>query len=468
MLSGCYDAAIITVYTTPSRLYRPRAPTHCDWRLLEAPDPAMMRTMSARRMVVAVYAARSQFAPSLSTASVLAQSSFQGDGEQAFLAPPLSASRRLPIQSKLSSMSKAAAATVAIAVIGMSDEAAADAEAESTAVTPDATIVEAVPAEMEKTGAPKPALTSSIVALYSPPTREDIAGMRAALDDLLDEHEGMAAALVSLVFSVGGSFDAECGVGGSEDRVSVELAARDLGIASARDALRRVEVLFPMFSAGDLLTFAGAIAVEHLGGPTVKWRAGRREFSASTAAVAREASPPAAAAAANATLSTTWPAQGDSRVAETVSRVRAVFQRQGFNDRELVALMGGYAVCRGYPGRSGGNDGGINAGEDEWMRSPASFSNEYFRDLQSSTWCVQRTEDAGPDVFDDTTAARVMFPADMALLWDRDLRRYVEEFASDEDAFFDAFATAFQKLEENGVSAFGSEPKVAKSWYQFW
>lgn len=63
----------------------------------------------------------------------------------------------------------------------------------------------------------------------------------------------------------------------------------------------------------------------------------------------------------------------------------------------------------------------------------------------------------------------MMLPADMALLWDKEFRKYVVEFAKDEDVFFDTFAKAFQKLEENGVKAFQSSGgSGGKPWYQFW
>ncbi len=48
----------------------------------------------------------------------------------------------------------------------------------------------------------------------------------------------------------------------------------------------------------------------------------------------------------------------------------------------------------------------------------------------------------------------MMLPSDMAMLWDREFRKHVEDFAKDEEMFFKEFAKAFQKLEENGVQAF--------------
>lgn len=62
----------------------------------------------------------------------------------------------------------------------------------------------------------------------------------------------------------------------------------------------------------------------------------------------------------------------------------------------------------------------------------------------------------------------MMLPADMALLWDKEFRKYVMEFAKDEDKFFEVFAKAFQKLEENGVRAFRGPGAAGKTWYQLW
>lgn len=61
-----------------------------------------------------------------------------------------------------------------------------------------------------------------------------------------------------------------------------------------------------------------------------------------------------------------------------------------------------------------------------------------------------------------------MLPADMALMWDKHFLKHVLDFAKDEDAFFKEFATAFQKLEENGVKAFEGTAGSGKPWYQFW
>jgi len=58
----------------------------------------------------------------------------------------------------------------------------------------------------------------------------------------------------------------------------------------------------------------------------------------------------------------------------------------------------------------------------------------------------------------------MMLPSDLALIQDPQLKKYVELYAKDEDAFFKDFAKAFSKLLELGVP-FAS---VSKPWYQFW
>jgi cytochrome c peroxidase len=46
----------------------------------------------------------------------------------------------------------------------------------------------------------------------------------------------------------------------------------------------------------------------------------------------------------------------------------------------------------------------------------------------------------------------MMLPSDMALIWDKDFKKYVELYASDKDRFYKDFAAAFAKLLELGVT----------------
>jgi cytochrome c peroxidase len=46
----------------------------------------------------------------------------------------------------------------------------------------------------------------------------------------------------------------------------------------------------------------------------------------------------------------------------------------------------------------------------------------------------------------------MMLPSDMALIWDKDLKKFVELYANDKDRFYKDFSAAFGKLLELGVT----------------
>jgi hypothetical protein len=50
----------------------------------------------------------------------------------------------------------------------------------------------------------------------------------------------------------------------------------------------------------------------------------------------------------------------------------------GFNDREIVALIGAHALGRCYEDRSGY--------KGPWTRAPTTFSNEYFVYVDTAAW----------------------------------------------------------------------------------
>jgi cytochrome c peroxidase len=289
------------------------------------------------------------------------------------------------------------------------------------------------------------------------PSREEVAAVRAAINEILDEDTDLAAAFVGLAWAASGSFDRGEGIGGSDDVASLTRCAADPDLSVPLDALKRVVELFPEWSAGDIWTFAGAVAIEHMGGPPVHWRPGRRsvalgegdsDIGVGTGGVLFSNAIPKASAHPNG-------------IGDTVRNVKEVFARQGFSDRELVALLGAYAVCRCHPSHTAD----LPYSGVVLTRAPAAFGNEYFRFLLSNTWTLRRGD--GPDQFENVAGDLVILPADMALLLDKDLRKHVETFAKDEDAFYGAFASAFQKLEENGVSVLAHNPEK-RPWYQFW
>lgn len=134
--------------------------------------------------------------------------------------------------------------------------------------------------------------------------------------------------------------------------------------------------------------------------------------------------------------------------AAAAAHLREIFHRQGFSDKEIVALSGAHALGRCHEDRSGFHG--------PWTRSPNTFSNEYFRCLLRETWKEKKTHNGGvwkgPRQFEDEhTGELMMLPTDLALLHDPDFAPHVRQYADSEELFLQDFAKSFRKLVENGV-----------------
>lgn len=114
----------------------------------------------------------------------------------------------------------------------------------------------------------------------------------------------------------------------------------------------------------------------------------------------------------------------------------------GFNDRDIVALSGAHSLGRCHTDRSGFSG--------PWTHTPTRFSNQYFKLLTGLTWTEKKWN--GPKQYEDADGELMMLPSDMALLWDPEMKKYVEMYAKDKDLFYKDFALAFSKLLELGVT----------------
>jgi cytochrome c peroxidase len=231
--------------------------------------------------------------------------------------------------------------------------------------------------------------------------------------------------LIRLAWHCAGTYDKNSKTGGSNGgtmRFSPECNhGANAGLKTARDFLEPIKKQHPGITYADLYTLAGAVAVEELGGPKVAWRPGRVD------AKDGHSCPP------------------DGRLpdaAKEQNHVREVFNRMGFSDQEMVALIGAHALGRCHTDRSG-YDG-------PWTFAPTSFSNEYFRLLIEEKWVPRQWK--GPKQFEDVkTKKLMMLPADMALVQDPNFKKYVELYAKDGERFKKDFGAAFSKLLELGV-----------------
>lgn len=202
------------------------------------------------------------------------------------------------------------------------------------------------------------------------------------------------------------------------------------GLHIAREKLEKIKKQFPWISYGDLWTLGGVVAVQEMGGPTVAWRPGRVDGSV-------EDCPP------------------DGRLPDganpTPQHPRDVFYRMGFNDQEIVALIGAHGVGRCHKDRSG-FDG-------PWTFSPTTFSNAFYTELLNRKWVERKW--SGPKQFaDKETGNLMMLPADMAFVKDAEFKKWVETYAKDEKRFGADFAKAFKKLLELGVQFPEDAPEI--------
>jgi len=278
----------------------------------------------------------------------------------------------------------------------------------------------------------------------------DYAAIRKAIVDLLDVEDyddgSRGPIFVRLAWHAAGTYDKNTKTGGSNGatmRFPPEAGhGANKGLHLARDWLEPIKKAHPKISYADLWTLAGAVAIEEMGGPKIPWRAGRSD------AVDVKACPP------------------DGRLpdaAQGQDHVRAVFYRMGFDDQEIVALLGAHTLGRCHTDRSGFLG--------PWTRAPTTFSNEFYRVLLQEKWTEKKWK--GPKQFENSTSGSdlMMLPADLALVNDPKFKKYVELYANNKDQYFSDFAKAFSKLLELGVPFLAQNSAAAapaKSSWKFW
>lgn len=265
-----------------------------------------------------------------------------------------------------------------------------------------------------------------------------------AVEALIDDDDNRGPLLVRLAWHSSGTyFKGGSPAGGSDGaRMRFGPEAKDganAGLDQARALLEPIKAKHPGISYADLYTYAGAVAIEHMGGPHVPFRFGRTDYR----------SEEEVAAAKEAVASGRLPdaAQGSDHL-------RNVFNRMGFGDKDIVALSGAHTLGRCHKDRSGF--------EGPWSFAPTTMSNQYFALLENEIkkpgyWSVRKWD--GPKQYEDPTKELMMLPTDMALVWDDKFKPLVVKYANDEEAFFKDFADAFSRLLHLGVK----EEKLTKA-----
>ncbi len=199
----------------------------------------------------------------------------------------------------------------------------------------------------------------------------------------------------------------------------------------ARNFLEPAKKKFGTISYSDLWTLAGVVAIEKMGGPDITWKQGRKDVNAPSKLPDGR-----------------LPGADKGCPEATGSHVRDIFGRMGFNDQEMVALIGAHAVGRCHTNASGY--------WGPWTNAETTFSNDYFRQLLETKWTVKKTHEGkpwtGPLQYENPGGTLMMLPADLVLVQDARFKAHVEAYAKDEALFFRDFAKAFGKLLELGVN----------------
>lgn len=287
--------------------------------------------------------------------------------------------------------------------------------------------------------------SSDVVSAKDAPV--EVAKVKDDIADVIDDNNAMGPTFLRLAWHSAASYSKPLGRGGSDGgtiRGQPELShGGNAGLIKAVEALKPVKAKHPEMSWADLIILSGVTAIEEMGGPDIPFRVGRSDAPTDTA------EPDDRLPGADG---------GDKDLAKehkkTLNHMRDVFHRMGFNDREMVALIGAHAVGRCYTDRSGYSG--------PWTRAEWTFSNEFYRELLDEKWTVKKWN--GPRQYEDASGDLMMLPTDMVCLWEPELRKYVEMYAKDEDLWFQDFTKAFVKLTENGVKF----PKTGLKKLMFW
>jgi|ERR1712137_351793 len=252
--------------------------------------------------------------------------------------------------------------------------------------------------------------------------------IREDIESILDE-EGyddgsLGPVLIRLAWHSSGTacvFTKTGGSNGANMRFAPEKDhGANAGLDVARERLEQIKKKHPEITYADLYILASVVAIEAMGGPKIKFTPGRTDSKDNKLCTPDGRLPDAS---------------------KGRDHIRAIFYRMGFNDEEMVALIGGgHALGRCHTDRSGYSG--------PWTNSPTMFTNDYFVQLLNNKWTEKKWD--GPLQYEDESGNLMMLPADMELRDDPNFRKFSEKFAQDEEYFFEVFSQAYEKLTNLG------------------
>ena len=240
------------------------------------------------------------------------------------------------------------------------------------------------------------------------------AALRGDIQNTLDNTDPpIGPEYVRLAWHASGTYhkkNKDGGNHGTMDNAPERDEGANAGLGRARGELA------PLFanhsiSKADLWVLASLISIEEMGGPKIPFYYGR---------VDGKQCPPVGRL---------------PDASKGSDHIRAVFtDAMGFNDREIVALMGAHALGRCNKDRSGYFG--------PWTNDPYGFSNSFFTELKEKTWQINPETRGSPNeqYEDKETKKLMMLPTDMVMLTDPSFRKFVDIYAEDDDVFFEDFS----------------------------
>lgn len=263
-----------------------------------------------------------------------------------------------------------------------------------------------------------------------PKLRQDIVSLIEKDMQIRNDGTSLIGTFVRLSWHSAGTYSHLDGTGGSNGgriRFSPEKNwEANAGLNVAIEALEEIKVKHPFLSYGDLYTFAGVVSVEYAGGPTIPYQFGRVD------AMDGSMSPPDGR----------LPDADKGSFEKTSAHMRDVFYRMGFNDREMVCLIGAHTLGRCHRDRSGY--------WGPWNKAENKFNNALFSFLLNMQWTEKKTHEgkwwSGPLQYENPTGELMMLPSCMAMIHDEKLRKYVEMYSNDQELFYKDFSAAYGKL----------------------
>lgn len=214
---------------------------------------------------------------------------------------------------------------------------------------------------------------------------------------------------VRAAFHDAGTFDKYTNTGGPNGSLfnaAEEIRFENFGISTIKDVIVNIKNENSTVSLADIIQIGGYVAISETGGPNMKFRFGRIDVG-------------------------TADNDTDGRLPFPASKnLRAIFYNMGFNDKEIVAISGAHTlggVRFVIPGST--------APLKPFTNNPLVFDNSYFKLLLQTQ---------------QPTLARLA--SDLYLVQDAAFLNWVQQFANDQNLFFQEYSKAHIKLSELGYN----------------